>query len=138
GGLPVAFVLVLDLVQQQTNVAPGQMCHRLWHICVHAWPGLGEGAHVHQIPPRESRHVRELVPQVLRQSLDDTSPPPGRSLLLQDRVAYLPVQRDQLSVDRPACRASRGTYLPGERAQNIAITGRQIKLGGHAPTLALE
>lgn len=76
------------------------------------------------------------MPQVLRESFDDTATPTGFLLLLQDRVTDVPVQRDQLSVDAPPCRVLSGTYLLGEGTQNIAIAGRQMEFGGHDLTLA--
>ena len=106
-GVGLALRAVLQARQQHQVVAPGQSSNKLLDDCL-IRPGLGKGAHVHQVGARKALHVREGRAQVMRQPVDHLRAPALGVLARQDVAANLPVQPDQLAIDH-----QRGALLGG-------------------------
>ena len=63
-------------------------------------PCLGERPHVLEVRRREPCHVRELPAEIGGETVDDLGAPSLSVLALEDLVPDLPVELDQLAVDR--------------------------------------
>jgi hypothetical protein len=79
----------------------------------------GQAAHVLQVRPGQSLHVRELGSQVFGQSPDDPTSPPFSCLVFQDGLADRPVQSSELGVDGPDWRRP----CPGRVAGDLVRIG---------------
>ena len=92
GGVPEANPLVAKLLQQGDVVVPGDLCKHLLHDFALA-PGRGEGAHVLEVAGRESPHVRERLPEVVRKAVDGPGAPAFPLLAGENRLADVPVEQ---------------------------------------------
>src|SRR5207249_1772931 len=73
-GIPKALFGLLHDVQNPDVVAPGQFCNSL----LQNWllrPCRRESLHIAEVTSREPLHIRELRAEVLREPVNDTSPP---------------------------------------------------------------
>ena len=98
-GVPFSRFRQLQFVQQRHHMGPGQLCNRVLHNCL-AGPRFGQRAHVLQISRRKPAHVGKRSAQIAGQLINDLCAPSLLPLPLEDLTAYLPIQRDQLPVDR--------------------------------------
>ena len=78
---------------------PRQLCSSLLHK-FRTRPSLGKRTHVLEVARRKALHLRESRPQILRQPLDHLGAPALFRLPRQNVAANLPVQQNQLAIDR--------------------------------------
>jgi hypothetical protein len=83
-GVPVAELVVVEPVEEDGDVAPGQLCNSLLQNLL-VRPGCCERSHLREVPRGAALHLRELSPQIRRKPADDVAPPPLVTLALQDR-----------------------------------------------------
>jgi len=106
-------------------MAPRQLCNNLLHeapigVC------LGESPHVFQVAGREAGHPGEIVPEILRETIDDASPPTLRCLPFQYVAADAPVEQDELLIDahgRPQARRADAVLELGQK-RRVGVSGR--------------
>jgi hypothetical protein len=80
---------------------------------------------VAEVRAREAGHLWEVTTEVRSQSIDDLGAPSRALLTLEDLVPDLPVEPDQLAVDREH-RTSPGRRDPGlDLGEELRIVGRQ-------------
>ncbi|ODA91112.1 hypothetical protein ATY41_06910 [Leifsonia xyli subsp. xyli] len=61
-GVPLAVVVVFELVEEKPHVAPPDLCHSLWH---YFRTRCGEGAHVQKVTAVEAGGLGELDTEIL-------------------------------------------------------------------------
>jgi hypothetical protein len=123
--VPGSDLRVVELLQQQEDVTPGEESNSLLDYFLPRRPGLREGAHAEEVRPREALHLGKLRSEVLRETSDD-------GLALQDHVSELPVQLDECGVDPALSRELGRLHAPlqiGERRG--VVLGECMNLGGH-------
>ena len=91
-------------------MAPRNLCNKLLHKFL-VWVGLGQSAHVLEIPRRETLHLWERAAKVRGQAVYDFSAPAALVLLGYNVAAHSPVEHDQLTID-----GERGLNLSGADA----------------------
>ena len=79
-------------MQQRQIAAPGDLCNGALHNFA-LGPGRGEGAHVLEVAGRESPHVRERLPEVVRKAVDGPGAPAFPLLAGENRLADVPVEQ---------------------------------------------
>ena len=83
------------------------------------------GGAVAEVRAREAGHLWEVTTEVRCQSIDDLGAPSLTLLAVEDLVPDLPVELDQLAVDREH-RTSPGRRDPGlDLGEELRIGGRQ-------------
>ena len=92
GGVPEAHGPVVNLLQQCDVVVPGDLCKHLLHDFAFG-PSCGECAHVLEVARRESPHVRERHPEVVREAIDGPGAPAFPLLAGENRLADVPVEQ---------------------------------------------
>ena len=80
-------------------MSPRQLSNKLLDNCL-VNICLGKRPHREKISSRKAMHLRELRPQILGQPLDHLRSPTLLTLATQDPAANVPVQQNQLTVDR--------------------------------------
>jgi hypothetical protein len=113
GGVPEASVAVFELCEQGDVLPPRQLSNGLLDNCIGTLrgPGVREAAHVVEIRARKAGHLRKLASEVRRQAVDDFGAPSLPVLALEDLMLDLPVEPDQLAVDRGCRRRRLPTWL---------------------------
>lgn len=123
GGVPVALVLVAELVEQDGDVAPGQLANRLLADCLLA-PGRGHLPHVFEVAAGQAAHVGERGAQVGGEPVDNAGAPALLALALEHRVAQAPVQPEQLAVDHPLSPPAGGGDRALELLEQVGVAVR--------------
>ena len=130
-GVPFPQGLVIEPVQEDRDMAPGQLCNSLLHPF---WPCLGQGPHIEKVAARRAFHLRELCSEVSRKALDNLGPPALGLLAFQYQPAEAPVQADHLRVHRQVCpQPSRAHRSLGFGQQRGIALGSDVDV--HAPIL---
>ncbi len=97
--VPHTLATVGNLVEQDAVVEPRQLCSNLLHKFI-VGPDLGEAAHVLEVTRGEALHIGKLALQICRQAINDLCAPAFPLLPIEDVAADLPIQQDELAVDR--------------------------------------
>ena len=79
-------------MQQRQIAAPGDLCNGALHNFA-LGPGRREGAHVLEVAGRESPHVRERLPEVVRKAVDGPGAAAFPLLAGKNRLADVPVEQ---------------------------------------------
>jgi hypothetical protein len=95
GSIPLPVLPVLEAIEQNHMVTPGQFCSKLQNLRVR--PRLGKGPHVAKIPQSEALHPGKLVAEILGQPI----PPP-----------WFPSPRPQSGRRGPVRPTSRAGFIP--------------------------
>lgn len=134
-GVPLPLGGVLDLVEEPQVVAPGDLCNGLLHDRL-LGPGGGEGPHVLEVAGREARHLRERLPEVAGELVDDLGSPAPLLLPQQDVPADAPVEQDELAVDGERGLDARGADAPLELLEELAVAvWRRGEVAAHPSSL---
>jgi hypothetical protein len=115
-------VLVVDSVDQDHDVAPGQFCSVVLQNRVR--PGRGEAAHVGEVPGSQTPHPGELCLQVVGESLNGPAAPLVVALTIQQELPDPPVELDDLRVDRAGGSGPARADLGLDLRQQLALTRR--------------
>ena len=84
--IPDTLGAILDCLDQRDCMSPRQLCNDLLHDFA-VGEGLGQRPHIFEIPRRKACHLREVVLQVRRKSVDDLGAPSSAVLPVQDVAA---------------------------------------------------
>ncbi len=133
-GVPVALRRVRDGVEQPHDVPPGQSGSSLLPKLRLGICGR-KGTHVAEIAGRETRHVEERAAQVGGEARDHSCSPSVGLLTLANRAPDVPIQGDQLAVDRERSSHLRRVDALFQVAENSVVVRGQ---GEGAQTPALE
>lgn len=102
-------------------MSPWNLCNNLLHKFA---VGIGRRKcpHVLKISRRKPSDLRKLRPQIPGQSLDHFRSPALLTLAAQNFAAYMPVQQDQLPIDRQNRPHLRGPHARLQIGQQRRIT----------------
>jgi hypothetical protein len=125
-------LVILQLGQEHEIVPPRDLSNKLLDDFLLS-PCLGERAHLHEVGPGETAQVREYRAQVMSQALDDLAAPPQLSLAVEDIPADLPVEPEQLGIDRQRSTLLSGVDTDLEVGQPVRLTFRRVSERGHLP-----
>jgi len=133
GGVPDTRIPTLEPRHEGDVLAPRQLSNGLLDNFIAASfqrPSLREAPHVMEIRPREARDGRELPTKVGGQSVNNPATPALTLLTIEDLVPDLPVEPDQLAVDRER-RTSPGSRDPRlDLSEEPRIVGRDPDSAG--------
>ena len=87
------------MLKNKDVVPPGNLCSKFLHKFILIRIELIKLLHVIQIAPRKSLHTFEFAREVLGDLVDHGVPPSARPLLLDDQLANVPVEGNQLAID---------------------------------------
>jgi hypothetical protein len=90
-------------------------------------PGIGEAAHMVEVGAREAGHLREVATEIRGQPVDDLGAPALQALALENLVPDLPVQLDELAVDRERGTRARGRDPGLDLGKECRIVGRRVR-----------
>ena len=120
-GVPDAVLGSLDQIEDADVMAPRNLCNKLLHNCF-IRPGLTERTHVFQISRGESSHSGEVPLEVRRQTVDHFRSPVFPLLPVENIAADLPVEQDQLPVDRQRRAKLRRANPPVQVGEKLSVT----------------
>jgi hypothetical protein len=112
--IPLPGWSVLDPVENSKIVSPGQLCNELLHNWL-VWRGFSQRSHILKAPQAEALDPRELVLEIVGQSVDHPGPPSLGPLPGEDVPPDRPVEQNQLAVD-------------GERGPNLGAPDAGFEL----------
>jgi hypothetical protein len=111
------------------------LCNKLLHKLVLPLIETIEPLHVVQIAPGKPFDATKFLRKVPRNLLDNRIAPAGCALLLSDELAELPVQADELGIDRPRRFDLGRLDLSFQRTDEIPIFRRSCNVLFHGTVL---
>jgi hypothetical protein len=123
-GVPVPQLLILELVEQLDDVAPGQLSNGSLNDRALVGPGCCEASHGEEVRAREPLHGGELGAQVVGKPFENAAAPRLVPLPLENGRADLPPEQQEFGVDLALRLEPRRVHMPFHLLQSRSVVAR--------------